>query len=90
MRFLAALMLWLLTTVTLAAAVPAVWAQLHLVDEDGYAALAAEAAGVALLLPGHYASERPGVEDLAAKLAADFPSLTVWASQRETDPLKIV
>lgn len=45
MRFLAALMLWLLTTVTLAAAVPAVWAQLHLVDEDGYAALAAEAAG---------------------------------------------
>lgn len=45
MRFLAALMLWLLTTVALAAAVPAVWAQLHLVDEDGYAALAAEAAG---------------------------------------------
>lgn len=45
MRFLAALMLWLLTTVALAAAVPAVWAQLHIVDEDGYAALAARAAG---------------------------------------------
>ncbi|BBX66844.1 hypothetical protein [Mycolicibacterium psychrotolerans] len=44
MRFLAALMLWLLTTVALAAAVPAVWAQLHIVDEDGYAALAARAA----------------------------------------------
>jgi hypothetical protein len=44
-RFLAALMLWLLTTVALAAAVPAVWAQLHIVDEDGYAALAARAAG---------------------------------------------
>lgn len=49
MRFLAALMLWLLTTVALAAAVPAVWAQLHIVDEDGYAALAARAAGDARL-----------------------------------------
>ena len=38
-------MLWLLTTVALAAAVPAVWAQLHIVDEDGYAALAATGRG---------------------------------------------
>lgn len=44
MRFLAALMLWLLTTVALAVAVPAVWAQTHLVGEDGYAALSASAA----------------------------------------------
>jgi hypothetical protein len=43
-RLLAALMLWLLTTVALAAAVPAVWAQRHLVSEDGYAAVAAAAA----------------------------------------------
>ncbi|KWX57905.1 hypothetical protein [Mycobacterium sp. NAZ190054] len=44
MRFLAALLLWLLTTIALTAAVPAVWAQTHIVDEDGYAALAASAA----------------------------------------------
>ena len=44
MRFLAALMLWLVTTVALAVAVPAVWAQLSIVDEDGYAALATTAA----------------------------------------------
>lgn len=44
MRFFAALLLWLLTTMALAAAVPAVWAQTHIVGEDGYAALAASAA----------------------------------------------
>lgn len=44
MRFLAALVMWLFTTVALAVAVPAVWAQTHLVGEDGYAALAASAA----------------------------------------------
>lgn len=44
MRFLAALLLWVLATVSLAVAVPAVWAQLNIVDEDGYAALAATAA----------------------------------------------
>ena len=36
--------LWLATTVALAVAVPAVWAQLNVVSEDGYAALAREAA----------------------------------------------
>ncbi|PRC44167.1 hypothetical protein C6A85_000000101610 [Mycobacterium sp. ITM-2017-0098] len=44
MRFLAALLLWLMTTVALAAAVPAVWAQTHLIGEDGYSGLAASAA----------------------------------------------
>lgn len=44
MRFLAALLLWLLTTVALAAAVPGLWAQATVVDEDGYAALASSAA----------------------------------------------
>jgi hypothetical protein len=43
-RFLAAALLWLLTTVALAAAVPAAWAQHTVVDESGYAGLAAEAA----------------------------------------------
>ncbi len=51
-------------------------------------ALAAEASGIGLLLPGHYASERPGVEDLAGWLAGQFPLATVWASRRERDPLR--
>ncbi len=44
MRFVATLLLWLVTTVLLAAAVPAAWAQKTLIDQNGYAAFAAEAA----------------------------------------------
>ena len=44
MRFLAALLFWLLTTAMLAVSVPAAWAQHTVVSEDGYAALAARAA----------------------------------------------
>jgi dinuclear metal center YbgI/SA1388 family protein len=51
-------------------------------------ALAAEAAGIALILPGHYASERPGVEDLAETIASAFPFATVFASRAERDPLR--
>jgi dinuclear metal center YbgI/SA1388 family protein len=47
----------------------------------------AEARGVALLLAGHYASERFGVERLASVLAQQFASATIWASREETDPL---
>lgn len=49
--------------------------------------LEAEATGLALVLAGHYASERFGVEDLAQVLARQFPSLSIWASQHERDPL---
>ena len=52
-------------------------------------ALAARGANVALLLPGHYATERPAVEALAAKLAANFSGVTAWASLAERDPLGI-
>jgi dinuclear metal center YbgI/SA1388 family protein len=51
-------------------------------------ALTARGANVALILPGHYATERPAVEDLAAKLAVDFPGLIAWASRDEHDPLQ--
>lgn len=44
MRFLAALLFWLVTTALLAVAVPATWAQQTVVSQDGYAALAADAA----------------------------------------------
>jgi dinuclear metal center YbgI/SA1388 family protein len=53
-------------------------------------ALAAEAAGIGLLLPGHYATERLAVEDLAGQLAAAFPAAAVWPSRHERDPLGIV
>ncbi len=44
MRFAATVLLWMVTTVALAVAVPAVWAQLNVVNVDGYAALARKAA----------------------------------------------
>lgn len=50
--------------------------------------LEAEAAGMALLLPGHFASERFAVESLAETLAAQFPELEVWASRQERDPIR--
>jgi dinuclear metal center YbgI/SA1388 family protein len=52
--------------------------------------LAARAHGVALLLPGHYATERLGVEELAARLQQRWPALQVWASRREGDPVQWV
>jgi len=52
--------------------------------------LAAQAQGVALILPGHYATERPGVEELAERLGRQFSEVRVWTSQREADPLRVV
>ncbi len=49
--------------------------------------LAAEAAGMGLLLPGHFASERFALDALAEVLAGRFPDLTVWSSRREHDPI---
>lgn len=44
MRLVATMLLWLVTTVLLAVAVPTMWAQRNVVSEDGYAAFAASAA----------------------------------------------
>jgi dinuclear metal center YbgI/SA1388 family protein len=52
--------------------------------------LEALAEQVALLLPGHYATERLGVEELATRLQKQWPDLTVWPSQRERDPVQWV
>lgn len=52
--------------------------------------LAAQAQQLALVLPGHYATERIGVEALASRLQAQFPALQIWASRRERDPLAAV
>jgi dinuclear metal center YbgI/SA1388 family protein len=48
--------------------------------------LAAQADEMALILPGHYASERPGIEALAERIQRQWSGLTVWASKREHDP----
>jgi putative NIF3 family GTP cyclohydrolase 1 type 2 len=50
----------------------------------------AEAAGIGLIVAGHHATERIGVEDLAARLASAFPVLTVWPSRLESDPFRIM
>jgi dinuclear metal center YbgI/SA1388 family protein len=49
--------------------------------------LAAQAQGITLCLPGHYATERFGVEELAGRLREQFPGLDVAASRREQDPV---
>jgi dinuclear metal center YbgI/SA1388 family protein len=49
--------------------------------------LAARAQGLALILPGHYATERLGIEGLAARIEEQWPDLHVWPSRRERDPV---
>lgn len=56
-------------------------------ETNFHTCLEAEALGVALILPGHYASERFAVEALATRIAGEFPKLHVWPSRRERDPL---
>ena len=53
-------------------------------------ALEAESLDVGLVLAGHHATERPGVEELAERIALAFPDLTVWPSQQERDPLQFI
>jgi dinuclear metal center YbgI/SA1388 family protein len=47
---------------------------------------ALEAEAIGLIIAGHHATERPGVELLAERLADAFPKLRVWPSRREHDP----
>lgn len=49
--------------------------------------LSARARELALLLPGHHATERFGMEELAERLKAKWPDLEVWPGRRETDPV---
>lgn len=56
--------------------------------------LEAEASGLALILVGHYASERFGMERLAGRLATEFRridgELGVFSSDADVDPLRTV
>ena len=51
-------------------------------------ALEADALGLGLIVAGHHPTERPGVEDLAGRIAGAFPGLTAWPSRLEVDPLR--
>ncbi|HEY7155958.1 MAG TPA: Nif3-like dinuclear metal center hexameric protein [Gemmataceae bacterium] len=52
--------------------------------------LSAAAQGLTLVLPGHYATERCGIEELADRLRGQFPHIHIWASEREADPVRWV
>jgi len=53
-----------------------------------HTALEARSLGVTVAVPGHHATERFAVEQLATELQQAFPSLIVWPSRKETDPLQ--
>jgi hypothetical protein len=63
-RFLAALLFWLVTTAALAVAVPTAWAQHNVVDEAGYVSLAQQAA-----------TERPLQDAMASELTSQLVEL---------------
>ena len=48
--------------------------------------LEAEANGLALVLAGHFATERFAVETLANRLRGEFQELDIWASETEREP----
>ena len=50
----------------------------------------AETLGIGLLVAGHYATERPGVEHLAEQIGRAFPGLLVWPSRLERDAFRTV
>ena len=52
-----------------------------------HACLEARDLRIAMILPGHYATERPAMETLATRLAAQFPGLIAAGSEKERDPL---
>lgn len=53
-----------------------------------HACLEARNLGIGMILLGHYASERPALDMLAKRLSSEFPQMTTWASQEETDPIE--
>lgn len=53
-----------------------------------HACLEARELGIGLIIPGHYATERPAMVRMAGFLKTQFPDLNVWASEAETDPIQ--
>jgi dinuclear metal center YbgI/SA1388 family protein len=59
-------------------------------ETNFHTCLEAESRGIALVLTGHFASERFAVERLADWLATQLSDVEVWASRDERDPLRSV
>ena len=57
-------------------------------ETNFHTCLEAEARGIALILTGHFASERFAVERLAEWLAEQLTDVEIWASREEHDPLR--
>jgi dinuclear metal center YbgI/SA1388 family protein len=55
-----------------------------------HSCLEAEAVGLAVILAGHFASERFALEQLALEIAEKLPGVETFASRRESDPLRWV
>lgn len=51
-----------------------------------HACLDARQQGIALVIAGHYATERSGAERLAEFIGEEFPDVTAFSSQVESDP----
>ena len=54
-----------------------------------HSVLEAQSRGINLVLTGHFASERPGVEQLAKELARQFPDMESFPSDNDRDPLTL-
>ena len=53
-----------------------------------HSCLEAETSNIALILPGHFATERPAMEQLANVLRSRFATMIVQASESEYDPIQ--
>ncbi|TWT89024.1 GTP cyclohydrolase 1 type 2 [Pseudobythopirellula maris] len=53
-----------------------------------HSCLEARAHGLALLLTGHYASERFAMERMADRLSVELVGVEAWASRAESDPIR--
>lgn len=56
-------------------------------ETNFHTCLEARASDVALVLVGHFASERFAVDALAKQLQDPFPNCEIWASSQECDPV---
>lgn len=80
MRFALAALLWLCTTAALAVAVPVVWTQTHVVDVNGYTAMARKAAGDKSLQAGFAAELASKATDLISQHSPLVDSAQVHAA----------
>ena len=59
-------------------------------ETNYHTCLEAEAGGVGLILPGHFASEQFAMLSLADYLSEQLSGIEVWASRNERNPLRNV